>query len=208
MSGPIIHDAIEQGTEAWHQLRCGLPTSSKFSDIMAKGEGKTRRTYMLRLAGEIITGQPAETFKSAEMERGNAMEEDAREAYAFTQGQDVRQVGFIVNGPKGCSPDGLIDANGMVEFKTKKPELHIACLLKDEFPSEHRAQCQGALWVAEREWIDLGVYWPGLPLFVKRAYRDDNFIRDLAHAVDVFNVELHETVEKVRRYGQPEKAAA
>lgn len=206
--GAIIHDAIEQNSPEWYALRCGLPTASNFGAILAKGEGKTRRSYMLRLAGEILTGEPAETFHSAEMDRGHVMEEQARALYSFATDAEVQQVGFITNGPKGCSPDGLIGINGAVEFKSKKPELHIACLLKGEFPNEHRAQCQGVLWVAEREWIDLGVFWPGLPLFIKRAYRDEAYIRELAHAVDIFSVELHETVEQVRRYGQPAKAAA
>lgn len=198
----------EQGSEDWLRARLGLPTASNFGAILAKGEGKTRRTYMLRLAGEILTGEPAETFKSGEMDRGNAMEVDARDQYIFDTGAEVQQVGLITNGRAGYSPDGLIGANGAAEFKSKKPELHLACLLKGEFPSEHKAQCQGGLWVAEREWIDLGVYWPGLPMFKARAYRDEAYIAALAHAVDVFNVELHETVEQVRRYGQPAKVAA
>ena len=70
-------------------------------------------------------------------------------------------------------------------------------------------QCQGALWIAEREWIDIGCYWPKLPLFVKRAYRDEDYIRTLADAVDRFNDELGETVERIRRYGAgPERQAA
>ena len=61
----------------------------------------------------------------------------------------------------------------MMEVKTKLPHLALECLLRGEFPTEHKAQCQGALWVAEREWIDLVAYWPKLPLFVARAYRDE-----------------------------------
>jgi len=163
---------------------------------------------MLRLAGEILTGEPGETFQSAEMERGKVMEVQARDLYAFATDAEVREVGFITNGSAGFSPDGLIGNDGAVEFKSKKPELHLACLLKDEFPNEHKAQCQGGLWVSKREWIDLGVFWPGLPLFIKRAYRDDAYIRELETAVRIFSVELHETVEQVRRYGQPSRAAA
>jgi predicted phage-related endonuclease len=89
----------------------------------------------------------------------------------------------------------------MLEIKTKLPHLLIDCLLKDNFPPEHRAQCQGALWVAEREWIDIAVYWPGLPLFVKRAHRDEEYINQIASAVAQFNEELAEIVAKVRNYG-------
>lgn len=197
----IIHDDVEQGTETWRKLRCGLATASMFSAILAKGEGKTRRSYMCRLASEIITGEPAETYKSADMERGNQMEAEARDFYAFSTDVELRRVGFITNGPKGCSPDSLIGSNKMLEIKTQRGDLLIETLLKNEFPSEHRAQCQGNLWVAEREEIDIAIFWPKMPMFVKTATRDDVYIRTLSDAVDKFNDELQETVARIRRFG-------
>lgn len=196
-----IHDTIEQGSEAWFSVRLGLPTASMFGDLLAKGEGKTRRAYMRKLAAEIITGEVGESFTTQAMERGRAMEAEARDLYAFVHDAPLRQVGFISNGQKGCSPDSLIGENGGLEIKTQRADLLIDTLLKDKFPSEHIAQCQGFLWVAEREWVDLCVYWPRMPLFVKRAYRDEAYIKDLSAAVDAFNGELADTVAKVRSYG-------
>ena len=72
--------------------------------------------------------------------------------------------------------------------------------MSDEFPAEHKAQCQGALWVCEREWIDIAVYWPRLPLFVKRAYRDEAYIASIAKAVREFNDELAEIVARLRKF--------
>lgn len=203
---------FEQGTEEWRRARAGIPTASEFGTLLASGlgggESKTRRTYMLKLAGEILTGEPAENFTNAHMDRGHLMEGEARDLYAFVKEIEPAQVGFIRSGRKGCSPDSLVGDVGMLEIKTKLPHLHIECLLRDDFPPEHKAQCQGALWVAEREWIDLAVYWPGLPLFVKRAYRDETYIASLSAAVDAFNAELDEVVAQVRAYGQPIKEAA
>lgn len=197
----------EQGSEAWFAARAGLPTASEFHTVMAKGRGgddsKTRKTYMLKLAGEILTGDPMENYSNPHMERGKMMEEEARDCYCFMKDADITRVGFIRNGDTGCSPDSLIGTDGILEIKTKLPHLMIECLLKDEFPPEHRAQCQGALWVAERDWIDIAIYWPKLPLFVKRAYRDDGYIATIAGAVKAFNEELAETVERIRRYGAP-----
>jgi len=193
----------EQGTPEWFKVRAGMPTASEFSTVMASGRGggesKTRRTYMLKLAGEIITGEPMESFSNAHTERGKVMEDEARCLYAFlNETAELTRVGFIKNGPKGCSPDSLIRANGMLEIKTALPHIQIDIALKGEFPPEHKAQCQGALWVAEREWIDLMVYWPKLPPFIKRAYRDEEYIKKLSDAVDAFNDELQATVEKIR----------
>lgn len=193
----------EQGSDAWFRARMGIPTASEFSTVMASGksggESKTRKTYMLKLAGEIITGEPMESFSNAHMERGKVMEDEARDFYSFMTDAEPECVGFIRNGQKGCSPDSLIGDKGMLEIKTKAPHLAIETILKDkEFLPEHKAQCQGALWVAEREWIDLAVYWPKVPIFIKRAYRDEEYITKLSAAVDLFNEELQEIVEKVK----------
>ena len=194
----------DQGTEEWFLARAGIPTASQFATVMASGRGggesKTRAKYMRQLAGEIITGKPMESFSNVHMERGHAMEPEARELYSFATDTVPDQVGFILNGQKGCSPDSLIGTNGMLEIKTKLPDLLIECLERDDFPPEHRAQCQGALWVAEREWIDIVVYWPEMPVFIKRAYRDEAYIATMAEAVDKFNEELAELVERIRNY--------
>lgn len=199
---------VDQNTPEWMAARLGLPTASMFSAVLAKGEGKTRRSYMMRLAGEILTGEPAETFRSVHTERGHAMEAEARDLYELMSGAELTQVGFVRNGVKGASPDRFIGDKGILEIKTKLPDLLIEVILADKFPSEHRAQCQGALLVCEREYVDIAIYWPRLPLFVKRAYRDEEYIKTLASEIDRFNAELAETVEKIRRYGQPEQAAA
>lgn len=201
----------EQGTPEWRAARAGIPTASEFSTVLASGRGggesKTRRTYLLKLAGEVITGEPSEGFSTVHTERGHAMEPEARDLYAFMHDCEPELVGFVRSGSKGCSPDSFVGDRGMLEIKTKLPHLHLDCLLRDDFPPEHKAQCQGALWVAEREWIDLAIYWPKLPLIVRRAYRDETYIRELSVAVDAFNAELADIVARVRAY-EPRKAAA
>lgn len=195
---------MDQGSDAWHAARLGIPTASRFATVMAKGEGKTRREYMLRLVGEILTGEPTDNYSNLHMERGKEMEAEARDMYQFMKDVETRQVGFIRNGDKGASPDSLIDTNGGCEIKTKLPHLQLDVLLRDRLPPEHVAQCQGFLWVAEREWVDFVSFWPRLPLFVKRVYRDEPYIKTLASEVEVFNTELRNLVEQF----QPKKAAA
>lgn len=205
----VIH-TFEQGSEEWHRARCGIVTASMFKTILGikkdAADKKTRQTYMRQLAGEIITGEPAETYSNAHMERGKVMEAQARAEYAFDANVDLVQVGFIQNGPKGCSPDSLIGANGLLEIKTALPPIVIEKILKDDFPPEHKAQCQGALWVAEREFVDISIFWPKMPRFVKRAYRDEIYIAELAEGVEAFNTELADMVSTVRRYGMKEAA--
>lgn len=203
---------FDQGSDEWRAIRAGIPTASEFANVIRtkgrgeNGESKTRRTYLLKLAGERLTGEPADSYTNVHMDRGKTMEDEAREFYCFTREVEVRRVGFIRNEEKGCSPDSLIGDDGALEIKTALPHILLDLIDRDQFPPEHKAQCQGVLWVAEREWIDLMVYWPKLPPLVKRMYRDEKYIAELAAAVDQFNAELHELVERIRRYGTKEAA--
>lgn len=204
----IVHDC-EQGTPDWFAARLGIPTASEFSTVMAKGRAKgtpsaTRRTYMLKLAGERMSGQPMEAYTNGHMDRGKEQEAEARNLYAFTTDADPELVGFITNDDKtaGGSPDALIGENGLLEIKSALPHILLDKIDKDTFPAEHVAQCQGNLWISEREWIDIAVYWPGLPMFIKRATRDEAYIAELSKAVDQFNEELTALVEKLSIYGE------
>ena len=205
----------EQNTPEWHLARMGIPTASSFADVLTKGrdgksDGLTRRTYLHKLAGEILTGQPMEMVRTFDMERGHAMEPEARDLYVLETGAVLEKVGFVRRGRVGCSPDSLIGKDGGLEIKTKAPHLLIDTILKDEFPAEHKAQVQGTLWITDREWWDLECYWPGMPKFIKRAYRDEAYIATLASEIERFNNDLDAIVEqmKVRMDIKDEFAAA
>ena len=198
-----IFTDLEQGSPEWFATRAGIPTASRFATVMAKGEGKTRSEYMRKLAGEILTGEPSEQFSNAHTDRGSAMEDEARDAYAFINDAEIRRVGFIRNGNKGASPDSLVGANGGLEIKTALPHIQIDRLERDRLPPEHKAQVQGNLWIAEREWWDFVSYWPRLPVLTVRVYRDEDYIANLAGEVDRFNDELGALVDRIRRYGEP-----
>lgn len=188
----------EQNSEAWYAARLGVPSASCFADILAKGEGKTRRKYLLKLAGEILTGEQAESYSNVHMERGHAMEAEARNKYQFQTDADLSPVGFMKRGRAGCSPDRLIDARGVLEIKTKLPHLQLEVLEAGKLPPEHKAQVQGQLWVSGRDFCDFVSYWPRLPLFCTRVDRDEAYIATLAKAVAEFVGELDALVAKYR----------
>ena len=194
----------EQGTETWFRARMGMATASEFSTVMASGRGggesKTRRKYLLQLADEIRSGEPKQEYTNPDMERGKVMEADARSWYGFIFDIEPERVGFVVNGVAGCSPDALIRERGILEIKTACPHVLADFKLRGEFPLEHKAQCQGSLWVAEREWIDLLIYWPKRQPFYMRAYRDERFIQLIIKAVQQFNDELQEIVGRLDVY--------
>jgi len=188
----------EQGTEEWFQARAGIPTASMFAAMMAKGEGKTRLAYMLKLVGEVMTGEVIESFSNEHTKRGHEFEPEARELYMLQSDLDVREIGFIrADYNAGASPDALVGNDGLLEIKTKLPHLQLEVLLSGNVPSHHMKQIQGQIMIAEREWCDFVSYWPGLPMFVKRVYRDQRLCDEIRLAINEFNAELNEIIEKI-----------
>jgi hypothetical protein len=205
-----LHDA-PQGSEEWLRARLGIPTASMFTVIMAEGrdggDSLTRQQYLYRLAGEQITGEPAEeTFRSRAMERGKDMEAEAVADYERRTGRVVTRVGFATNfsGLKRCgaSPDGLVGFDGGLETKTMRPDLMIPMLEHGaRMLPEHRAQVHGNMLVLERDVWDFKVFYRGMPDFTVRVEKDQTYARRLHAEIERFNYELKQLVEKLRNMG-------
>jgi hypothetical protein len=201
----------EQNSPDWYAARMGIPTASEFKKIVAVNKDakdkKTRTEYMRKLAGEVLTGVPMDSYTNDHMERGKVQEEDARDLYAMITKADIRRVGFIRNGNTGCSPDSLIGGDGGLEIKTALPHIQIERLERGELPAEHRLQVQGNLWLAERQWWDFVSFCPKLPMFTIRVQRDEQCIAELSAAVNTFNAELNDLIARIRSYGEKAVAA-
>ncbi|UNE53916.1 lambda exonuclease family protein [Bartonella machadoae] len=200
---PIVIDCL-QGTEQWLQARNGLITASLFEMVMArKKQGQKTSRYhavMMKLAGERITGKTVDEGTTLSMRRGTELEPTARKLYGTLTNTQPECVGFVLadDRMKGFSPDAFIGKNGLLEIKTKKPEILIPHFYQKGFPPEHKAQCQGGLWIAQREWVDLMLYWPDMPPLIKRAYRDEAYIRKLESEISRFNEDLQIMVQKIK----------
>jgi len=190
----------EQGSPEWFEARRGIPTASRYGDVLAEGKGVMRARYMRQLAGEIITEEPMETYKNDKMERGKKHEPDLRKRYAFDHDVDVEQVGFLRSNmiATGCSPDGLVGVDGMLEIKSSEPDLLIELLDSGRAPTQHMPQIQGNLWITGRDWCDLVIGWPKLPLFTARVKRDEPYMANLRRELERFNQELNEMVTRIR----------
>jgi hypothetical protein len=206
-TGIEVFDEVEQGSEAWKSIRAGLPTASRFSDVLAKGEGKTRGKYLRELAAEIITGEPTESFTNEYMIRGHEFEDEARRMFAFMRDVEPLRVGFIKNGRMGCSPDSLIADDSGLEIKVAIPAVQIERLQRGTLPTEHVAQVQGSMLVTGRPTWSFVSYCPKLPPLILTIERDDGYVSQLDKAISAFNEELDALVASIRTY-QDFKAVA
>ncbi len=188
----LIHE-VEQGTDEWHQLRAGIPTASEFSKIVT-GTGKestSLKIYAYNLAAEAFAEKKFDTFEGNQhTERGNQLEAEAAEQYGFISDIEPQEIGFITNDAMtyGCSPDRLLNDDGLLEIKCLKSDNHIETMLyykkHNKAPSKYYPQVQGQMLVTGRNWCDLFFYHPDLPSFSVRHKKDESYIYDLKKFLD------------------------
>ena len=199
---------MEQRSAEWVAARLGRVTGSRVADLMARtktGFGASRANYMAELICERLTGEQAERYVSAEMQRGTDLEPQARAAYSFLNDMTVEECGFVVHpviADFGASPDGLIGADGLVELKCPNTATHIDYLLSGDVPGKYQTQMQAQMACTGRAWCDFVSYEPRLPdamqLFVRRVPRDDGFISAMEKDIRAFLDELGEKITRLR----------
>lgn len=207
-----IHD-VEQRSDAWYALRLGKPTASEFSKIVtSKGEpSKQAYTYAITLAVELFAGKPVDAWEGNNWtERGRELEQEALRLYAFAHDADILPVGFVTDDAEtmGCSPDGLVGDDGMVEVKCLKAENHVKAILyhasKGHCPPDYVQQTQGQLMICERQWCDLLFYHPDLPLLTIRQERVSRVQQALARDIPLVCRERDLVVDRLRYAAAPD----
>lgn len=202
-----------QGSPEWHAARVGVITASRFADACTRhkktGEySEAARLYAAQLAIERISGEPCmEKFSTWQMRKGQELEPEARMAYEVKSGNLSREAGVCLadNGIFGYSTDGFIDSErgkavrGCNEFKCLSSALKILEIKTTNDLSDYVHQIQGGLWIAERDWCDFGMYCPqlknvGNELFVRRVFRDEQFIFEMESNLIAFNELVCENV--------------
>lgn len=201
--GLTIHRDVEQRSQRWYDLRCGILTASEMKHVISappKEETRTKkngepykqrewvpvvdnedcRMHIFELASQRLTKYVEPIFESYDMLRGIADEQEARALYAESHAP-VEQVGFITNDKwgftLGYSPDGLVGKPGAIECKSRKQKYQVQTVIDHltggGIPAEFLMQHQTGLLVAERQWIDFVSYSARLPMAVIRVHPDD-----------------------------------
>jgi hypothetical protein len=186
--------------------RIGCITASRMSDVLAGGKGITRAKYAAELAAARLTGLAhRNTFTTSEMEHGNEFEPMARMQYELRNGVMVEGTGktflphpFIKN--CGCTPDGLVNEDGMTQFKCPSTHVFINYKLVGEVPKIYVPQMTLELACSRRNWNDFVAFEPNLGqdgYFQIRFTPTAQEIADLEKEVRMFDSEVNLLVEKI-----------
>jgi putative phage-type endonuclease len=213
-----IIKGIEQGSSEWHALRIGKIGGSRVSDVLTEGRGGAesliKRKYKNELIRERLTLKKLDTYKTPAMQRGIDLEPMARAWYEVKYNTFVDQVAIVlhptIDGAQ-CSPDGLVDAtNSLIEIKIPNPENHLDNVLTSGKQLEQYydqvmwqlACVPGSNGNEKREFCDLVSFDPDMPDhlqgFVKRIYRDDEYIKNMEDKVILFLQEIETIVNNLK----------
>jgi putative phage-type endonuclease len=199
---------IEQGTDAWHQLRLGKVTASRVADIMAKtktGVSASRGNYLIELALQRVTGTIEPMYTNDAMAWGTATEPQARVAYEVKTGNFVDQIAFVEHDIIewfGCSPDGLVGKDGLIEIKCPNSATHWATIKDGKPPNKYVIQMQTQMACTGRKWCDFVSFDPRMPersqLFICRVERDQKIIDEIETEVMKFLIEVFDEVQLMK----------
>jgi putative phage-type endonuclease len=201
---------LVQGTDEWLQIRKGHPTASRFSDIITAAKGdlsKSSAGYIRELIGECFCPEFQYFTGNKFTERGKELEPEAREAFAVETGLTVTQVGFCLSddGVSGCSPDGLISADGKyvagVEIKCPSPKVHVGYVLDGVLPEDYKQQVHGSMAVTGLNEWHFWSYFPGMRhfhLIVKRDEYTEKLATSLAAFVEQYKAAHAVAIPRLR----------
>ena len=208
-----VYNSIQGSTE-WLKLRAGIPTASCFDQIITPGgkPSKSAERYLYTLLAERLMGHPIVEHVSLWMRRGSEAEKDAVQFYEFQRDIETAPVGFMSNdeGTIGASPDRLVGDDGLLEIKCPSEYIHVGYLMQDGTHYDaYKVQCQGQLWISERQWVDVVSYHPEMPMALARIERDEQFIEKLDAAVTAFSLALEDqfAILVERGWVKPQKPA-
>lgn len=178
-----------QRSPEWFAVRRGVPTASRFGQIVtpAKGELASSHVGLIHelIAERLCEGPASAPFANYAMQRGIELEPEARQWVESKCDQPIAVPGFCTtdDGRLGCSPDGLIGDNCGLEIKCPMPKIHVGYLIAGTLPDEYRAQVHGSLIVTGRSYWRFVSYCPGLPAL------------DLIVEPDAYTAKLRATLE-------------
>ena len=190
-------------------LRAGKVTASRVADVLSKvksGESAGRKNLKMDLVAERLTGKPTDSFTNSAMQWGTEQEPFARIAYEAYRNLFVEQIPFMDHPTIewfGCSPDGLVGEDGLIEIKCPSTTTHIEYLQEGKPPSKYIPQMMAQMACTGRKWCDFVSFDSRLPeelqLFVVRLNRDDAYIQEMEAEVKKFLDEVEQVLAQLKR---------
>lgn len=196
-----IHSG-EQGTDEWKRIRLGRITASDFGTVAGWSHFTKPDELLPYLTGELTKSD------NENMSHGRTFEPIVRNWYSHTRNVPVTEGGLTV--PKwdfhiGCSLDGEVENNGMIEIKCPQKMYLPLKNHKKHQPGfshiwkTHYAQMQGCMAITNKSWCDYIVYCDSeQQIYTERIPFDQSYWNNLYHHLKSY-YSKHDSILSSRR---------
>lgn len=178
---------VEQKSPEWFALRKQYPLTASNAQAIGNN-GKGLETLCWEKMSEKYSSGEQVQFTNVHTDRGNELEEDARELYNLQTGNSTEVVGFVtdeaISPVGGASPDALVNDDGLLEIKCFADTKHFKAIIeqkktgKFEIESQYIWQMQMQMLFTGRKWVDFLAYNPNFSdaLLIQRVEIDEEKI--------------------------------
>jgi putative phage-type endonuclease len=176
--------SLEQGTAAWLAWRHDGIGASETDAILGRNRWKSAASV---LAEKSAPARPS-SFTNAAMERGTALEPQARRHYQQRTGHQVEPACLqnTAHAFLRASVDGICSTSArLVEIKCGE-KVYAHCARHSQVPDYYVGQLQHILAVTGYAAIDFWCYLPDAPPQLIEVKRDETFIREMIAALARF----------------------
>lgn len=200
---------ITQGTDEWNLIRAGKFTASTIPALFMKESTKGYQDLIKRIAYERTAKKPVESFKSEWMQRGNEIEAQATAEYSNVMFAEVVRVGFVeVDEWCGCSPDGFVNDDGLIQVKCPKWNTFFDYKTIDDIDKDYIIQCQAEMLFSERGWNDLYIYDPNLESKTFRIMADKEMHKDILSRIEKAKSQVIARMDEINAKGEMKSKSA
>lgn len=193
---------IIQNTTEWDAAKVGKFSASSADALLMAKTTSGYQNLIDKIIEERITGEKTETGWSGNKytERGHEFEPIAADDFEFNTFIETKLIGLVeYNDWAVCSPDRLIEDNGLLQIKCPIFKTQREYLRTQKVPGNYYKQMQFELLVTGREYNIFYSYHPHLPAVNIRVDRDEVIIAEIIKRLDEAKCEVLAEIEFIKR---------
>lgn len=209
---------IEQNTEEWDDIKVGKFSASSSDSLLMPKTNTGYISLIDKIIEERITWRKSESKAwsgNKFTERGHELEPIARDDYELRTFKNVKLIGVIeLDDWILCSPDSLIDDDGLQQikcpiFNTQRKYLKIIEKYKDDMndnellmkiSSKYYKQMQFELFVSDRSYNVFTSFHPCLKAIDLKLKRDEILINEIKQRLKEAKEEVKKEIAILTNY--------
>ena len=190
--------AVQQGSEAWHQLRDGKVTGSRVGAILGHNPYQKPDAVMREMVRAHF-GAEREFAGNEATAHGHIKEPEARSFYEVLTGTQVDETDMIQHPEHdwiGVSPDGLVGIDGGLEIKCPYWAKRPYTMKQKQY---YYDQVQLFIWTAGIEWCDFLCYFSPDKYHLERVTLSQDWIKESLPVLEAFIQEYQAVIKSKKR---------